>query len=321
MTFITGNQVKELLDMESCIKLMKETLSALSKGEAFQILRTAMRLEDRNILGLMPSAIHSKNIAGAKVITIFPENFNKGLHSHQGVVLVFETETGSLKAVVDGESITAIRTAAVSAVATDLLSNEDSGVLAILGSGLQARQQLEAIKLVRNIHTVKVWDRNKESAIKYSKEMNEKFNIHITVCNTSKEAVKDADIICTVTSAKEPILIGSHVKRGAHVNAVGACTPDNRELDTDLIKNCKLYSDCIESTVNEAGDYLIPLEQGAITREHIQGELGDVILGKISKRQNKDDITVFKALGLAVEDLAAADFVINKAIQLKEEVN
>ncbi len=320
MIFITENQVKELLDMESCIKLMEETLSALGQGEAIQPLRTAMRLKENNILGLMPSAFHAKNITGAKVITIFPDNFSKGLHSHQGVVLVFETETGSLKAVVEGGAITAIRTAAVSAVATDLLANEDAGILAILGSGMQARQHLEAMKLVRNIHTVRVWDRNKESSITFSKEMNEKFNIHIQVCTTSQEAVNDADIICTVTAAKEPILFGRHVKKGAHVNAVGACTPNSRELDTDLIKNCKLYADCIESTENEAGDYLIPLTEGVITKEHIQGELGDIILGKIKKRQNKDDITVFKALGLAVEDLAAADFVINKAKKLKEEL-
>jgi ornithine cyclodeaminase/alanine dehydrogenase-like protein (mu-crystallin family) len=317
MIYITGEQVMELLDMESCIKLMSETLSALSKGEATQVLRTAMKLQERNILGLMPSAINSKNIAGTKIITIFPENFNKGLPSHQGVVIVFETETGSLKALVEGEAITAIRTAAVSAVATDMLSNKNSKVLAILGSGLQARKHLEAIKLVRNIEVVKVWDINMESASRYSKEMSKKFKIPVVVCETSEEAVRDADIICTLTAAREPILFGSHVKKGAHVNAVGACTPNCRELDTELIKNCKLYSDCIESTVNEAGDYLIPLEEGAINREHIQGELGDVILGKISKRENEEDITVFKALGLAVEDLAAADFVLNRVAKMK----
>lgn len=316
MIYITGEQVKELLDMESCIKLIRETLPALSKGEATQILRTAMKLEGRNVLGVMPAAISSKKIAGTKIITVFPDNFKKGLPSHQGIVAVLEAETGSLKAIVEGDAITAIRTAAVSAVATDLLSRRDSGVLAILGSGLQARKHLEAIKLVRNIKQVFVWDINMESAKRYSKEMSERFGIPVRVCVTSEEAVKAADIICTVTAATEPVLFGRHVKKGTHINAVGACTPNCRELDTELVKSCSLYSDCIESTINEAGDYLIPLNEGAISEEHILGEIGDIILGKIKGRENDEEITVFEALGLAVEDLAASDFVINKVAKL-----
>ncbi|WP_435790132.1 ornithine cyclodeaminase family protein [Clostridium sp.] len=172
---------------------------ALSKGEAAQVLRTSMRLEERNILGAMPSSISSKNIVGAKILTIFPNNFNKGLPSHQGLVIVFETETGSLKAIVEGE----------------------------------------AIRLVRNIEYVTVWDINLESAEKYSKEISERFKIPVRVCKTLEEAVREADIICTVTAAKEPIMFGRHVKKGAHINAVGACTRDCRELDTMLVKNSK----------------------------------------------------------------------------------
>jgi len=315
LIYISGEQVNKLLDMQTCIQLMRETLSVLSKGEAIQVLRTAMKLEGRNVLGVMPSALLSQNIAGTKIITILPENLYKGLPSHQGVVVVFEAETGSLKAVVEGNSITAIRTAAVSAVATDLLSRQDSKSLAVLGTGLQARMHLEAIRHVRNIEHVYVWDRNMESALRYSTEMSEKFDISITACPTSEEAVKDADIICTVTAAKEPILFGKHVKKGAHINAVGACTPDCRELDSQLVKDCKLYTDRMESALHEAGDFLIPLQEGVIAQDHILGEIGDILLGNIKGRGNQEDITVFEALGLAVEDLAAADFVINRATQ------
>jgi ornithine cyclodeaminase len=315
LNFISGDQVTEILDMQTCIQLMRETLSALSRGEAIQVLRTAMRLEGRNVLGVMPSALLAKNVVGTKVITIVPDNAYKGLPSHQGVVVVFEAETGSLKAIVEGETVTAIRTAAVSAVATDVLSRKDANSLAILGTGVQARMHLEAIRLVRKIDQVYVWDRRPESAVKYSKEMSEKFDISVVPCATAEEAVKHADIICTVTAAKEPVLFGRHVQKGAHINAVGSCTPDCRELDTELVKASKLYTDRMESANHEAGDYLIPLREGAIDETHLLGEVGDVLLGKIPGRQDGEEITVFEALGLAVEDLAAADFVINQAAQ------
>ena len=292
---------------------MRDTLSALSRGEAIQVLRTAMKLEGRNVLGIMPSALLSKNIAGTKVITIVPENSYTGLPSHQGVVVVFEAETGALKAIVEGEAITAIRTAAVSAVATDLLARQEAKILAVIGTGVQARMHLEAIRLVRNLERVYVWDRKMEHAVKYSREMTEKFDISIIACATSEEAVKDADIVCTVTAAKEPVLLGRHVKKGAHINAVGSCTPDSRELDTQLVQNCKLYTDRMESAIQEAGDFIIPMMEGVIDEKHIVGEIGDILTGKIPARQNRDEITVFESLGLAVEDLAAADFVIQQA--------
>lgn len=297
--------------MQSCIQLMRDTLAALARGEATQVLRTAMKLEGRNVLGVMPSAFQSKNIAGTKVITVMPENSQKGLPSHQGIVIVFETQTGTLKAVVEGEAITAIRTAAVSAVATDLLARKDSKVLAILGTGVQARMHLESIQLVREIEQVFVWDRKVASAKKYAEEMSQQCKTPISYCETVEEAVRAADIICTVTAAKEPILFGTHVKKGAHINAVGACTPDCRELDTELVKRSRLYVDQIESAVHEAGDFLIPYKEGAVDEKHIVGEVGKILLGKVEARQTDHEITVFEALGLALEDLAAADFVID----------
>ncbi|MCL2006664.1 MAG: ornithine cyclodeaminase family protein [Treponema sp.] len=314
MKFFDSTQVEALLDMEGCIKLMKETLIDLTEGRATQILRTVIPLGGGNLLGLMPSSISSKNLAGTKVITIFPGNFEKKLPSHQGVVLYFETLTGALKAVLDGESITAIRTAAVSAVATDLLARKNSEVLAIIGAGVQARTHLNALKRVRNLKKVLVWDINPDSAKNYAKEMGDKYSLPITVCDTSSEAVKDADIICTVTGAIKPVLFGKDLKKGVHINAVGACRPDARELDTDCIAMGKMYADRMESVLNEAGDFIIPYNEGLIGKEKIVGELGEALLGKIAGRETESDITIFEALGLAVYDLAAADYIYARKI-------
>ena len=313
MKYIDGNQVAALLDMKSCIALMRETLIEKAQGRAQQVLRVAMPLAEGKVLGVMPAAVLAKNVAGAKVITVFPDNFSKGLPSHQGVVLVFETLTGKLKAVVDGESVTAIRTAAVSAVATDLLAHRDSRILALIGSGLQARKHLEALLLVRNICAVYVWDIDYGSAERYAAEMSAKYGIPVNVCASSGEAAQNADVICTVTAAGEPVLYGADIKPGAHINAVGACRSDMRELDTAAVQAARLYADSIESLLNEAGDFLIPFNSGAVTKEIIAGELGDALLGKIGGRQDSNEITIFESLGLAVYDLAAADYVINGA--------
>jgi ornithine cyclodeaminase len=283
----------------------------LAEGKSALVLRVVMPLDSGNLLGVMPAA--SKTSAGVKVISVFPENFSRGLSSHQGVVLVFETETGKLKGIVDGDAITAIRTAAVSAVAADLLALENSSVLAILGSGTQARKHLEAIVLVREIKNVFVWDIDNDSAKRYAAEMGGKFGIPVEVCATTSEAVRNADIICTVTSAREPILFGKDLKKGVHINAVGACRPDARELDTEAMVKGKVYADRIESVLNEAGDFLIPLAEGAIGKNKITGELGDALINKIEGRQTSDEITIFEALGLAVYDLAAADYLLNKS--------
>jgi len=312
MIFIDGKQVEALLDMESCIGLMRETLVDLAEGRALQVLRMLLPLEGGNLLGVMPGAILPKNVAGTKVISVFPGNFQRGLPSHQGVVLLFETLTGELKAIVDGESVTAIRTAAASAVATDLLARKDAATLAVIGSGLQARTHLEALLLVRDIHTVYVWDIDAGSAQRYAAEMSEKYRIAVIVCESSSQAVKEADIICTVTAAREPVVFGSSIKPGAHINAVGACSASARELDTEALANARIYADRMESLLNEAGDFIIPFNQGAITKEIIAGELGDALAGKIAGRLNDSEITIFESLGIAVYDVAAADYVFDK---------
>lgn len=312
MLVVSRKEVEENLKMNECIEVMEDTLKALAKGQATQILRTSINIYEDNIFGIMPSYIETQKIVGTKAITIFPKNYKEKKPSHQGAVLVFETNNGSLKAIVDGEGITAVRTAAVSAVATRALAKEDCKILGILGAGVQARSHLEAMLLVRDIETVNVWSIFYDEAVNFAKEMSEKFDMEIIPCKEVADTVKNADIICTVTAAKTPILFGKWLKPGVHINAVGACTPRDREIDTDVVVKSKLFVDRKESTVNESGDYLIPLKEGAITEKHILGEVGDILIGKLKGREFDDEITLFEALGLAIEDLAAANYVIDE---------
>jgi ornithine cyclodeaminase len=301
--------------MRECIEVMKEALKEVSLGNTVMPLRMATKLGEGKLLGLMPAYLPYKNVAGAKILTIFHKNYEKGLPSHQGEVLLFETETGSVKGMVDGTAITTIRTAAVSAVATDILADKDSGTLAILGAGVQARSHIEAMFCVRPIKKVFVWSIIENEAKKLADEFKGKYDALFEVCKTAQEAVRGADIICTVTSAKTPILSGEWVKKGAHINAVGACTPLDRELSSDLVAKARFFGDRLESVINESGDYLFPFKEGLITQEHIVGEIGEALAGKIAGRLEKDDITIFKALGLAVEDIAAADYILSKQLR------
>ena len=320
MLVIKGSEVAEILTMESCIAVMETVLAELSEGEAVQSLRQVVPLQERNVLGLMPGYLRQEGVAGAKIISVFPGNHGAGLPSHQGIVSVFDAATGVLLALVDGQSITAIRTAAVSAAATRLLAREEAESLAILGTGEQARSHLEAMLQVRDITRAKVWGRTPAKAREFADVMSSRWSIEITAAPSVQDAVRDADIICTVTAASEPVLHGAWVKAGAHINAVGACRPHERELDTELVARSRLYVDRMESAIHEAGDYLIPLAEGAVTSGHIAGELGELLKGRIQGRVNSSDITLFKGLGLAVEDLAAAFHIYNQAVILHKGV-
>ena len=316
MQFFDKNQVTELLDMTGCIGLMRDTLMDYSSGKTIQILRTAMPLGPKKILGLMPSANTNLSIAGTKIITIFHDNFQRGLPSHQGAVVLFDMDDGHLKAILDADAITGIRTAAVSAAATDALARKDSHILCVLGSGLQARRHVEAMCLVRDITEVRVWDISRESVKRFKADMEAKHGIPVMdCCDDVQKAVEGADIICTVTAAHEPVLFGAHVSAGAHINAVGACLKMNRELDTEVVRKSRFFCDSRESCMNEAGDLLIPIEKGELTEAHLLGEVGQVLNGEIQGRLSDADITIFEAQGLAVEDLASANYIFEKAME------
>jgi ornithine cyclodeaminase/alanine dehydrogenase-like protein (mu-crystallin family) len=266
-------------------------------------------------MGLMPSYLGGIQSVGVKVIAAFPKNYGTEYDAHQGVVLLFDTDRGLLRAIVDGTAITAIRTAAVSAVATKLLAREDAADLAIIGAGTQARTHLEAMSLVRKIARVRVHSRSAENARRFAEREAERHGIAIQVTESARDAVRGADIICTVTTSATPVVEGAWVAPGAHINAVGAFAPTTRELDTETVVRSRLYVDRRESTLNEAGEFLIPRKEGLIDDDHIVGEIGEILVGKAKGRTSPDEITAFKSLGIAVEDLAAAHHVLKKALE------
>lgn len=315
MTLIlTQEEVRGLLDMRSCMDLMESALEALERGEALNPLRWAMRLADsRSLIGMMPGELQEPHAIGLKVVVVFPGNHGTPYDSHQGVVMLFDPENGMPAAILDGSEVTAIRTAAVSGVATRLLARDDAHELAILGSGVQARTHLEAMRAARDIRRVRVFSPRAESRAAFARTESERHGIPVDAVDSARAAVEGADVVCTATSAREPVLQGAWLSDGAHVNAVGACMPSARELDTEAVLRARVFVDSRESAMNEAGDILIPQLEGALTEEHVLGELGELLTGRIAGRASGSDVTLFESLGLAVEDLAAAVLVVERA--------
>ena len=265
------------------------------------------------LLGLMPAYLGAPRSLGLKVISYLPKNHGSERDSHQGAVLLFDADTGSLLAVIDASSITAIRTAAASGLATRLLAREDAGDLTILGSGVQASAHLEAMRTVRRLRRVRVWSVTEDRAKRFATHHEKSLEIPIEVIADPKAAVADADLICTTTASREPVLFGSWISAGAHINAVGACFAGTRELDTAAVVRSRLYVDRRESAMAEAGDFLIPKAEGALGDDHIVGEIGEILAGGVPRRRSRDEVTLFKSLGIAVEDLAAAHLIHARA--------
>lgn len=290
---------------------------SLANGEATQPLRSLMWLPDRKgLLGMMPGYDKTAEVMGIKLISVFHANRDKGYPSHQGVVILFDANNGQPLMIFDASEITAIRTAATSALATKLLSREDAELLSIIGSGEQAERHIESILLVRRISQVNIWSRNEKNATSLANKISGRYNIQIIVHENPQEAVRGADIICTVTSSPQPVVSGDWIDKGTHINAVGSSTPGTRELDTKALLKSKLYTDCYESILNEAGDFLIPKKEGMITDSHIRGDLGEVLLGTRKGRGDKDEITLFKSLGIASEDIFSCWYIYKKLNQL-----
>jgi alanine dehydrogenase len=291
--------------MGTCITILETMFRDLAEDRILQPLRSLMWLPDRSgLLGMMPGYAQDPNIIGIKLITIFHANGAAGLPSHQGIVILFEATHGTPLLLLDAASITAIRTAAASALATRLLAREEAKTLAIIGTGEQAERHIESICLVRNIDSIHLWGRNPDHARALKDRLANRYPIRLTA--TARAAVETADIICTVTSSTHPLVEGHWLKPGAHLNVVGSCTPNNREVDSDTIRRSSLFTDRYESLFKEAGDFLIPKQEGLITEDHVKGELGEVLTGAKPGRTGATDITLFKSLGIAAEDLYAA---------------
>jgi len=311
---ISQADVERLLPMSDCVDLMSEALATLARGDAVLPLRTMTWLPDRSgMIGLMPGYLGAPARFGLKIVSIFPGNHGTGYDSHQGAVLLFDPRVGSPLAVIDASSITAIRTAAVSGVATRVLSRPDAGDLAILGSGVQAVTHLEAMQVVRGVRRVRVWSRDAAHARRFAERESERQSVEIEVMPTPHETVEGADLICTTTAARDPILEGGWIAPGAHINAVGACFATARELDTAAMLRSRLYVDRRESALAESGDILIPIGEGAFGEDHIVGELGDVLIRRTPGRTGAREVTLFKSLGIAIEDLASAQHVLEQA--------
>ncbi|MGP8068609.1 MAG: ornithine cyclodeaminase family protein [Candidatus Bathyarchaeia archaeon] len=310
---ISHQEVSKLLPMAECVSVMKETFMTLGRGGALQPLRQAVWLPDKKgVLALMPSYLPNPSATGAKIITVFPGNLNTPYESHQGAVLVFECETGRLLAIVDASSVTAIRTAAVSAVATKALAKKDASDLTIFGSGTQASMHLEAMSTVRPIKRVRVWSRNPEHAEEFARRESSRGR-SVEAFRSAQDAIAGCDIVCTTTASTSPILKGKWLEPGVHINAIGASVSPFRELDSEAVVRSTLFVDRRESTLNESEDFLVPKKEGLIGDDHIKGELGEVLLGRVKGRVSDDEITLFKSVGLAVEDLASAYHVYRKA--------
>ncbi len=313
---VNQSEVARLLPMGECLAAMEEALKTLARGEALLPLRQVVILPNNlGALAAMPAYSDTLKAIGVKVITVFPANRGTDYDSHQGTVLLFEAGHGSLKAIVDASEVTAIRTAAVSGVATRLLAAPAAGDLAILGSGVQARTHLDAMLLVRPIKRIRVWSPTPDHAKTFAQRESKRHGLEIEATGSARGAVKEADIICTTTSSREPVLKGEWIDPGAHINAVGASVKTARELDTAAVKKARLFVDRRESALNEAGDILMPLEEKAIREDHIRGEIGEVLVGKAEGRRTPKEITLFKSLGLAVEDLASVHLLYTKATE------
>jgi ornithine cyclodeaminase len=314
---LNSHQIKQLLPIVDCIELMADALSALARDEVHQPLRTIVRPPNaRGLLGLMPAYRSGERGAfGLKAICVFPENPAQGKDAHQGAVTLFSRETGELLALMNASEITAIRTAAVSAVATRLLAREDAPELAIIGAGVQARSHLTALASVRAIKRARVCARTFDHAQQLAEEAQANFSFPIEPVRSNEEAVSEADIIVTATSSLEPVINKEWISSGAHINAIGTHSPHSREIDSATMAAARIFADRRESVLNESGDYLLAAKEGVVTPESILGEIGELLLGKISGRTSESEITLFKSLGLAIEDVVSADYLYAKARQ------
>ena len=305
---LNEHEVEHLLTMRECIGVMEEALASLARGEVTNPLRNVVRGSGASgFLGLMPAFRGGETpLYALKEVCVFPGNPARGLDTHLGAVLLHSGETGQLMAVMNASAITAIRTAAVSALATRLLARENARSLAIIGAGVQGRTHLEAIPLVRDIDDIRIVSRTRGKAEALAAK-------GVRIVESVEEAVRGADIIVTATSSREPVIKREWIADGVHINAVGSSIAAARELDGPTVAAASLFVDRRESTVNESGDYLAALREGAIDDGHIRGEIGDILTGKTAGRTSPGEITLFKSLGLAVEDLASAEFLFEKA--------
>lgn len=306
MRMIDREEVAARLGYEVAIPLVREAMVAFSSGETRQLLRSILPLSEGRLFGVMPGALGPHAPFGAKLISVFKDNFARGIQSHQGVIVLYEPDGGAPVAVVDAGEVTAIRTGAASAVATEALSRVDSRRMAILGYGEQAGTHARAISRVRRIAEIAVWGRSPERAAAFAAAMSRELGLPVRACATAEAAVSEADVVCTVTAASEPVLKGAWLKAGAHVNVVGSSYAGPVEVDEALVVMSRFFVDSREGVLAQGAEFLKAKASGAIGDDHILGEIGEVLAGRVEGRRSSDEITVYKSLGHVAQDLACA---------------
>jgi len=312
---IDAATVRAQLHPADCIAELRGAMIALSDGRARQPLRSVMDLADGDAFGVMPGTLDDGSF-GAKLISVFPRNFERGLSSHQGLITLFDADSGAPVAIVDASSVTALRTAAASALATDALARPDARVLALLGYGEQAATHLHAISHVRDIAEVRVWGRSRERADAFV--AHERADAHargavLRACDDVGAAIAGADIVCCLTAASEPILFGHQLEAGMHLNLVGSGRAGPVEVDDAVVQRTRFFADHRESVLRQGAEFLRAKQAGLVVDSHVLGEIGDVLAGRLIGRRDAEDITAYKSLGSIVQDLAAARFHVRRA--------
>ena len=317
MKIITETMVETHLTMKDCIAAMRGAMLGVSRGTTTLPIRQYMPIPNtQGKMALMPGTISSPDVYGIKLVCKYVRELDSPYGTHVGMVLVFESETGLPLAMVEGSSLTAIRTAAASALATDNLANPDCETLAILGCGEQARRHVHSMLAVRSPQNIFVWGRNLTRAKAFAKRMSAETGRLILAIESAEETVSSADLICTTTSSKTPVLHGDWVKSGAHVNLVGAAIASSREVDDALVLKSRYFTDYRPAAMAAAGELLDAIKNNVVTEQHIIGEIGEVIGGSVQGRTTAQDITVYKSLGVAAQDLAAAHWLYDKSLKL-----
>lgn len=310
---LSEKDVRQVLLMDDLIAAMETALDQFSAGAVRQPLRSVVDVGGHAFYGVMPAFIQQPPALGTKLVSVFHSNAALGLPSHLATIVLLDPETGALQAIMDGRYITEARTAAVSAASAKHLARPDARVLAVLGSGVQARSHIDALTRVRPFEEVRVWGRDPGHVGTLVEAITPHVRARVVASSSAGEAAAGADVIALVTASPEPVLARGSVRDGAHICAVGACRPDQREMDTALVRDARVFVDSRVGALAEAGDLVIPIREGAIDASHIAGELGDVFGGRIPGRQHAAEITIFKSLGMAVEDVAAARLAFERA--------
>lgn len=306
--------IERLVTVDQAIACAEQALRKTSSGVAAQDVRRTLTLPGAagSCLSMMYADLADRDLFGAKVLSVFPDNFAHGLGSHRGVVLLFEKTHGRPVGMIDGGELTAWRTAAASAVATRVLSRPESSTLAVLGYGEQARRHIESIARVRPIRRIHVWGRDADKAARFARRQTET-GVEAVACRDAREAVAEADIVCTTTSAETPVLFGDWLPAGVHVNAVGASVPSCRELDVGCVLRASVWADYMPMALSAAGELVEALAQGLVGRDHLRGEIGAVLEGAAPGRASPDEITLYRSLGVPAQDIELANFVYSAA--------